>query len=344
MPPRWVTSTVPPSGEYFAALSSRLLTARPSRSGTPSSAAGSSADRELDVRRVPAGPLHCLGDERVESHVVHLVGGLVAARELDQVGDQGGQLLRLVDHVVEQGAALGRCQVLLLEQQLGVGPQRGHGRAQLVRGVGDELALSGLGMLQPVDHDGEAVGGAAAEDRGERDAARAHQREHQAQAREHAVDALQRPSEQHRAAAAHRRGDDAHVLAGDVAVREPGARVAGGDRAVRVRDRHIGAGERPAVGVEQLDVRGRAALARGRRRQLPAAERNAAARRGPVEPRAHALDERPLPGQLVVDLRAQLAAHHEIARDRREHDDDRDHEGGREREPSAQPHHSSRST
>ena len=151
---------------------------------------------------MPAGALDGLGDERVEPDVVHLVGRLVAARELDQVGDQRGQLLRLVDDVVEQGAALGRRQVLLLEQQLGVGAQRGHRRAQLVRGVGDELALGGLRRSAGRRTSDEAVGGTAAEERGQGDAARAQQHEHQAQAREHAVDALERRPSMHRAAAA----------------------------------------------------------------------------------------------------------------------------------------------
>ena len=94
-------------GEYFAALSSRLLTARPSRSGHAVERRRLERDGERDVRRVPPRALDRLGDERVEPHVVRLVGRPVAARELDQVGDQRGQLLGLVDHVVEQqrGAA-----------------------------------------------------------------------------------------------------------------------------------------------------------------------------------------------------------------------------------------------
>ena len=100
-PPRSVTSTRPPSGEYFAALSSRLLTARPSRSGIPSTADGSSSAANVDVRRVPARALHRLADERVEPHVLQLLGGLVAARELDQVRDERGELLGLLDDVVE---------------------------------------------------------------------------------------------------------------------------------------------------------------------------------------------------------------------------------------------------
>ena len=140
---------------------------------------------------MPPRALDRLGDERVEPHVVRLVGRLVAARELDQVGDERRQLLGLVDHVGEQRAALLRRQVLLLEQQLGVRAQRGHRRAQLVRRVGDELALRGLRALQPVEHRGEPVGGAAAEERGERDAADAEQAEHEPQPAEHAVDALE---------------------------------------------------------------------------------------------------------------------------------------------------------
>ena len=51
-----VTSTVPPGGEWRAALSSRLLIARPSRSGTPSTIIGSSVRLEPDARARCAAP------------------------------------------------------------------------------------------------------------------------------------------------------------------------------------------------------------------------------------------------------------------------------------------------
>ena len=230
-------------------------------------------DGERDVRRVPPRALDRLGDERVEPHVVGLVGRPVAARQLDQVGDQRRELLGLVDDVAEQQPPLLRREVLLLEQQLGVRAQGGHRRAQLVRGVGDELALGGLRVLEPVDDQGEAVGGAAAEERGERDAGRAQEQEHEAQPAEHAVHALERAAEHHRPAPGDGRGDDAHVLARGVAVREPRARVARRDRAILVGDRERAPRRCPAASGRSCRSAARTAPRRPRGATAPAGAR-----------------------------------------------------------------------
>ena len=117
------TSTTPPGGEWRAALSSRLLTARASRSRVPSTTAGSSARLEAHARRVAARPGDRLGDELVEPHVLGLAPRLVAARELDQVGDEHAELGRLLLDVGQQPRALVGRQRLGLGQHLDVRAQ-----------------------------------------------------------------------------------------------------------------------------------------------------------------------------------------------------------------------------
>ena len=101
---------------------------------------------------MPARALHGLGHERVEADVLHRVGRLLAAGELDHVAHERGELLRLLDDVGEQGAALLGREPVAVEQHLGVRAQGGHRRAQLVRRVGHELALGGAGGREPPQH------------------------------------------------------------------------------------------------------------------------------------------------------------------------------------------------
>ena len=170
-------------------------------------------------------------DQLVQPHVLGLAARLVAARELDQVGDEHPQLGRLLLDVGQQPRALVGRQGVGLRQHLDVRAQAGDRRAQLVRGVGDELALGGDRALERVEHGvevlreladlvvggdldpapevlggGDVAGGLG--DRGdrrddvardepperdrERDAAEADEREHEPQPREHGVGGLQR--------------------------------------------------------------------------------------------------------------------------------------------------------
>jgi hypothetical protein len=142
------------------------------------------------------------------------------------------------DHVAQQRAPLALLELGAREQDLHVGAQRRHRRAQLVRGVGHEPALRGLRGLHAVEHGVEALGhapdlvlparadapprfargldvlGRARElcDRadhraceqaghrgGEGDPPRHQQHEHDPQAPERSVDAVQRAPQLHRA-------------------------------------------------------------------------------------------------------------------------------------------------
>ena len=105
-------------------------------------------------------------DQQVQPHVLGVRARLLAAGEIDQVVHQQRELLDLLDHVAEQPAMFLRVHVLaLLLQDLDVRAQAGHRRAQLVRGVGHELALRVHGRverahraLERVEHGVEAAG------------------------------------------------------------------------------------------------------------------------------------------------------------------------------------------
>ena len=80
-------------------------------------------------------------DEPVEADVLVAPRRQVAARDLDQVGHELGELLALLDHVGEQPVAVLLVERAACEQHLDVRAQARDRRAQLVRGVRDELAL-----------------------------------------------------------------------------------------------------------------------------------------------------------------------------------------------------------
>ncbi len=105
-----VTSTGPPCPACRAALSSRLLIARVSRSALPRTNDGGEVLGELDLRRVAARAVQRLLGQPVQAELLDVRRRRVAARHLDQIGDEGAELLALLDHVGEQPVA-----VLLIE-------------------------------------------------------------------------------------------------------------------------------------------------------------------------------------------------------------------------------------
>jgi hypothetical protein len=173
--------------------------------------------------------------------------------------------------------------------------------------------------------------------RGERGAHQHEQREHDPQATEHRVDAVERAAQLHRSQALDRDRDDAEVHAVGRAVAEerdapalcPGRRhVATGDP-----DRQPAlAIARNAIGPDDLRELGRPARAPGWRGRRAAAQG------------ADALHELALRAQAAVDLRAQLAAHGQVADERRQRDRDAHGDRGHEHEAPAQAHGCSRST
>ena len=157
------------------------------------------------------------------------------------------------------------------------------------------------------------------------------------------VDAREAAAELERAAARRRHRADPHVVAVDHAVvpRRPWP-CRPRPRLSRAVTGMPGRASSPtgradlAGGVEHLHVGRRAAGARRRRRAPGVMTRSrsrgrSGRRRGPHH-------EPALAAERVVDLRAQLAAHDEVADHRGEHDGDADGAGGQQREPAAQAH------
>ena len=94
----------------------------------------------------------------VEAQVLELLAvGLTVAREVDEVADEHGELLELGARGGERRRALLGRQVAGAGEQLDVRPDRRQRRAQLVRCVGDELALGLLGGLERGQHRVERI-------------------------------------------------------------------------------------------------------------------------------------------------------------------------------------------
>ena len=107
----------------------------------------------------PAAALRALdqrGDDAVDADVVEHAPGLAAARELDDVADQRRQLVELGDDVRAQRGALVLGQPVGVLERLDVRPQARDRRAQLVAGVGDEVALGLDRALERVERGVEA--------------------------------------------------------------------------------------------------------------------------------------------------------------------------------------------
>ena len=197
-------------------------------------------DGEADLRRVAACALDRGRHELVEPQRLGWVArDLAVAGELDEVADQLAELLELGDEVAPQALAVGGRQVAAGAEHLEVGAQRRERRAQLVRRVGDELALGALRVVERLEHRVErrgqprelvvalrldaarqvaragdvlgglgqlgdrshgVAGGEAAEERRQRDAAEREQPEAEPQPRERRVDLAHRPRELDRGA------------------------------------------------------------------------------------------------------------------------------------------------
>ena len=145
--------TTPSGGLHFAALSNRLVTARSSPAASPATDHRSTSDPKDRVgarRRTRASGA---GDDVVEVDGRDDRRHRVVAGELDQVADQRGQLLDLGTDVAEQlDPCLLRQVAAGLREQVEVGAQGGQRRAQLVAGVGHQLALPVAGCRQRGQH------------------------------------------------------------------------------------------------------------------------------------------------------------------------------------------------
>ena len=178
-----------------------------------------------------AGSLDRPGGGQVEAHVLDLDLVDLGLGQVDQIADQHGQLAQLRLRSGQDASALARGQLLADRERVEVGLRARQRRAQLVRGVGDELALrqaralkrgqhrveapgqppelvllAGLDAVAEILRARHALGGARQAPYGherrardeqpergrERDPAQAHERQHQLQVRERAVHVAQR--------------------------------------------------------------------------------------------------------------------------------------------------------
>ena len=96
-------------------------------------------DRQL--RGAAAGPVDGARDDLVDADVARLAARLAAPCELDNVADQRGELVELLDHVGPQRLAILGREQLLIAHQLEIGADGGDRGPQLMRGVGDQVTL-----------------------------------------------------------------------------------------------------------------------------------------------------------------------------------------------------------
>ena len=120
---------------------------------------------EPHIGEVAARARERVGDDAIEPDVLGRGDRKVAAGKLDHVSDQRAQLLALLEHVREQPVPVSLRKRVAGHQHLDVRAQARDRCAELVGGVGHELALGlhrlverGSGALQSLDHRVEARG------------------------------------------------------------------------------------------------------------------------------------------------------------------------------------------
>ena len=162
-PPRArVTVTSTPGGLWRSALSTStraICATRASSAIATADDAPAARDRAAALlgawRRSPA-PRSAATPAMSTSSRAHLHAAGVEARQVEQVGGEPGQPRHLAVHRGDELAARGG--ILLVLEQLEEAAEREQRRAQLVRGVGDELAARPVGALQPAAHVVERAG------------------------------------------------------------------------------------------------------------------------------------------------------------------------------------------
>ena len=325
----------------------------------------------FDVGRVPASACDGALHELVHRHVVERLRRLALPGEIDDVAHEQRELIRLLDQVLEQLLPLGRRQRAIGEQYLEVCLQARQRRAQLVRRVGDQMALrhnralerlqrrverlrkppqlvvgrglepapevgrrrDRLGLLRKSPHRPQGCPRhGAAEHRREHNTADGDAREQQQQAVQHAIGLAERPRHLDRAAAGKRCAQHPDVAAADVLVLDHHGSAAPRD----VRHARIDREREILAGPEQPAAGG------DELHDAPgASEPRVAAvwgrgRGGAIarvlDPRLEVLDLRGAVAERRVDLAAQLRPDGDVGADGGQRDCDRNRRGGRHRE------------
>ena len=153
-PSRRRTSTTLPGGLHLAALSSRFATARSSRAGTPLTSAGSSSVAKRHARARAGARARPRAATSWSSRTSSTRGGSGSSSRASSTRSPTSAVSS------SSWATRSRAQALAVagvrrpaaRQHLEVRAQRGERRAQLVRGVGDELALRALRALERLEH------------------------------------------------------------------------------------------------------------------------------------------------------------------------------------------------
>ena len=117
---------------------------------------------EHERRRVPTHPVQARtldrpGDSEVEAHVLDLDLVDLGLGQVDKITHQHGQLAQLRPRCRHHTSALARGQPLTHRERIEVRLHARQGRAELVRGVGDELALGQARALERGQHRVEAL-------------------------------------------------------------------------------------------------------------------------------------------------------------------------------------------
>ena len=323
---------------------------------------------EIDVWVVTVRLLDHLGDEQVEPHVLCLDRLRVPARQLDELRHECGHLGQLGDDVVQELLALAGRHAPIPREHLDVRPQARQRRSELVRRIGDELALRARGLFERGQHAVEAgrqpaelvlaprfdplgevsglrnalggVGQAAnrcqrrprdtePEAGGNRHAAEGDQSQKEGDASQRVVQVCLRPCDLEGDAGTDREGEHAQVGARDGRVREVGA-----FRAARDAERIVADGQGHGL-VARAEGR---AVGVHRLHVAGESDKSGAAEVevGPVgaDLAMRRVGDRLGPGaQSIVEVPAKLVAHDDEDDGRREDDGERDRPGGDDREP-----------
>ncbi len=330
---------------------------------------------ERHRRAVAPGALDRLGRDEVEPDVLALGRLLFLARELHELGDESAHLLELLDHVAEEALSFVGCHRLVARENLDVRAEAGERSAQLVRGVGDELALRAGRLLEGREHRVEArreavqlvaaadvdaareisglrhllgrgrqpadrCQGGARDHEPERtrqaDAGEGDQDEQRPRARERVVHLGERPRDLDRVAVPGRLGEHPHVHASDLGVREEASLVARCDG-----QRAIAGGEREigALGADRRSVGGDDLDVAARLAERGSGDpQEELARPGLDRLHRNLGDHLDAAAERVVDLGAKLVPHDGVRDHGGERHCDGDRERGRDGQAGAEAH------
>jgi hypothetical protein len=134
----------------------RIVQEVPNGPGDPDRVSRHDARHDVDldrrVRRAAFEALDVGTNHLIQANVLELGRLLGTAGELDDVVDDGCEVLQLHPDVGDQQSSFGWVGQAAAREQVDVGANAGQWRPELVRGIGDELPLFGDRTLQRAEH------------------------------------------------------------------------------------------------------------------------------------------------------------------------------------------------